>query len=192
VLSREACPGNSIISQRTEDLILPNLLTLLESDGLAAHRFAARARRTSEQADLRLRALGGRIADVEEQRNRLLDKWLAKEVPDDLYDSRMPELETAVQRLRAERDRLTAQTTLSNAALRRLKRDLLTAGPLTAERWFRFPAARRNAFLKFAFPHGLYVLPPSPTGRRGRVDGRIALRSASDALDAEQRRLAQG
>jgi DNA invertase Pin-like site-specific DNA recombinase len=190
VLDRALCPGGSIDAQRAEALLVPNLAALMRSDALSERRFARRSLAAAEAADERASELTRAIGQLESQRQRLLDKWMVGGVPETLYDQRMPDLTARLERLVAERERLLSGTTLSIATLRRLRAELSDEGSLTPERWFELPAGRRNAFLKLVFPYGLFVLAPRDGAPRGQVAGRLALRHAADAADAEARRQA--
>lgn len=186
----ELCPGLSIDAERSEALLLPNLASLLNTDDMAERRFARRAMDEAARADADAEALTGRIKNLDALRQRLLDKWLAGLVPDDLYDERMFKMTTQLESLREEQAKLCTSTTLSAEALRRLRQSFAQDGPLTEERWFGTPSGRRNDFLKLAFPNGLFVLPQTPSAKRGAVVGRLALRHPKDVASAEAQRRA--
>jgi DNA invertase Pin-like site-specific DNA recombinase len=189
-IDRDLCSGLSIDAERCEALLLPNLASLLNTDDMAERRFARRAVEAAARADTRAQALTERIRKLDAMRQRLLDKWVAGLVPEELYDDRMVEMTSQLDLLRDERTRLGASTTLSADALRELRHSFAQDGPLTEARWFATPAGRRNGFLKLAFPYGLFVLPQRPGAKRGDVLGRLALRHAEDAASAVTRRLA--
>jgi DNA invertase Pin-like site-specific DNA recombinase len=185
---KDLCTGQSIDSERAEQLLLPSFAALLNTDEMAERRFARRAMQEAERTDEQLRTLADRIQRIEYTRAQLLDKWLAGLVPETLYDQRMVQLTAQFDQATAQRNHLTEAVTLSADALRRLRQEFADNGPLTEPNWFAKPAGRRNDFLRLAFPHGLFVL-PSPQGTKpGDVTGRLALRHARDAANAETRR----
>jgi hypothetical protein len=184
------CSGLSIDGERSEALLLPNFASLLDTDDMAERRFARRAVEEAERADANAQALTERITKLDAMRQRLLDKWVEGLVPAELYDDRMVELTSQLDRLRERHATLRASTTLSAEELRKLRDFFAQDGPLTEARWFATPAGRRNDFLKLAFPYGLFVIPQRPGAKRGEVVGRLALRHSEDAADAAARRLA--
>jgi len=91
--------------------------------------------------------------------------------------------EQAIAAARAERERHRRKTVLSAGALSALRDELREQRELAPDRWFAIPPARRNDYLRLAFPNGVLIHPrregasfgdmhasrASPSRRVGRV-----------------------
>lgn len=190
VHDRAFCAGQSISSPALERELLRHLAAVVDGDELAEARFMRRTRTAAEDSSAEADKLAQRIAAVRAKRDALSARLLEDgfEVERDWFNAQMRSFAQEIEVLKERHDASADRATLSRAGLVRLRSDLLGERPFSEESWFALAEARRNEFLRLLFPDGLLIDPAPRGAKRGRVDGRIRVRTSADASAAAERK----
>lgn len=188
VHDRAFCVGQSISSPAVQRELLRHLAAVVDGDELAEARFIRRTRTAAENSSAEADKLAQRIATVRAKRDALSARLLEDgfEVERDWFNAQMRAFAQEIEVLKERHDASADRATLSRAGLARLRSELLGDRPFTEESWFALDEARRNEFLRLLFPDGLLIDPAPRGAKRGRVDGRIRVRSSTDASAASE------
>jgi DNA invertase Pin-like site-specific DNA recombinase len=190
VYDRDFCPQtNSVDAQRVESILLSVLRTEFGCGELAHKRFARRRQIRAELLSVQAAECDRRIAEAEQAQDTLFARRQNGEVlPERIYNREMQRNEQVIAAARAERERHLRQTVLSTRALAALRDELREQAELEPERWFAIAPARRNDYLRLAFPQGVLIYPRREGAPYGDMHGRVGPRTRADARSAHSKR----